>query len=115
MHARERIIRERFARRACADCGHLYTPADVLVLARRRSAWIVLVTCGYCDRRGIFVVTFPRGAPGPGEQWEPKESPIVDLPVDNLKVPGAPITSDDVASMREFLGRFDGNFQRIFA
>ncbi len=115
MHARERIIRERFARRVCGDCGHPYTAKDVLVLAHRQSAWIVLVTCAYCDRRGIFVVTFPAGAPEGGEQWEPEEAPLEDLGADGLELSRGPISAEDVASMREFLSRFDGNFRRIFA
>jgi hypothetical protein len=76
---------------------------------------MVLVTCGQCDHRGIFVVTFPSGAAHPGEPWEADEPAIDGLRADDLEVPDAPISAEDVASMREFLSRFDGNFRRIFA
>lgn len=62
VHAHERIIRDRFTRNTCATCGVYHTADDVLVLARRSRAWLVLVTCHECQRRGIFVVTFPRAA-----------------------------------------------------
>jgi hypothetical protein len=64
MHARERVIRDRFADQACSHCGAHYPPASVVCLAHRRSAWIVMATCGRCERRGIFVVTFPSRSSG---------------------------------------------------
>lgn len=62
VNAQERIIRDRFTRNTCANCGVYHTADDVLVLARRSRAWLVLVSCHECQRRGIFVVTFPRPA-----------------------------------------------------
>ena len=62
VNTHERIIRDRFMRNTCTTCGVYHTADDVLVLARRSRAWLVLVTCHECQRRGIFVVTFPRAA-----------------------------------------------------
>lgn len=59
MHARERIVRERFAEQACTHCGAQYLPEGVVVLARRRSTWMVMATCTQCQQPGLFVVSFP--------------------------------------------------------
>ena len=126
MHARERMIQERFATQTCSECGWLYSPRGVLVLARRRSAWMVLVTCGQCGRRGIFVVSFPT-------HREPSaaDSERSDV-AGTLGTPGAvrraasalpadasqeslPINQDEVDQMHAFLAHFDGDFRRLFA
>ena len=101
MHARERMIQERFATHTCADCGWPYAPRSVLVLARRRSTWMVLVTCAQCGRRGIFVVSFPTHADPAHADSAP---PIAE-----------PISLDEVDRMHAFLATFDGDFRRAFA
>lgn len=58
MHARERIIRERFAGQACGHCGTPYPADGILVLARRPAAWMVMASCHECQNRSIFVVSF---------------------------------------------------------
>ncbi|GAC1476654.1 MAG: hypothetical protein PVSMB4_00450 [Ktedonobacterales bacterium] len=117
MHARERIIRERFATQTCSDCGHAYAQGNVLVLARRRSAWMVLVTCEHCDHRGIYVVSFPSQPQlGPG-QWEAEEPQIASFEPRQPRaerVRRAPVSLDDVTRIRDFLAHFDGNFKRLF-
>lgn len=124
MHARERVIREHFAGHDCSHCGQPQIHAGVLVLARRRDTWLVLVTCPRCDHRGIFVVSFPPAA----GQSDPRLRAInpADLEVRALSPESlaaalpealvAPvITWDDVLQMRTFLQSFDGDFQRAFA
>jgi hypothetical protein len=122
MHARERIIRERFAQQHCQECGASYDEDGILVLARRRSTWMVLVTCKACEHRGIFVVSFPSAL----------DTKAHDAKLDLAAMPGAlaetanvthgagthaangPVTTDEVNQMRDFLADFDGNFQRLF-
>lgn len=58
MHARERIIRERFADQTCGHCGATYPPDGILVLARRPAAWMIMASCHACENRSIFVVSF---------------------------------------------------------
>ena len=58
MHARERIIRDRFAGQTCGHCGEVYPPDGVIVLARRPSAWMVMASCRSCQNRCIYVVSF---------------------------------------------------------
>ena len=119
MHARERMIQERFATQTCSECGWPYSPRGVLVLARRRSAWMVLVTCNQCHRRGIFVVSFPAPPPLPDGTSPKQESVALDggqsTRLDQeSSPPSPPISSADVAQIREFLANFDGDFRRAF-
>jgi len=61
VYAQERLIRDRFSQHACVKCGARHSGDDVLVLARRGAAWLIMLTCTHCQRRGVFVVSFPRG------------------------------------------------------
>lgn len=60
MYSQERHIRDRFSRYACVKCGACHTGDDVIVLARRASAWLIMLTCTQCQRRGVFVVSAPQ-------------------------------------------------------
>ena len=115
MHARERIIRERFATRSCETCGQRYTGGGVLVLARRSTAWMVLVTCAHCEHRGIYVVSFPADPLMAHERWDgPLPTRQVE-PVPPLLARHGPVSVDDVTRMHDFLSRFDGDFRRLFS
>lgn len=125
MHARERIIRERIATQTCEGCGQPYVPGSVLILARRQSAWMVLVSCARCDHRGIFVVSFRHGERSTPDHWRYSDGaahPPDDTAPDPTIAPHsldaivpAPISPDDVQRMREFLTHFDGDFRKLFS
>lgn len=86
MHARERIVRERFAEQTCTHCGAQYPPEGVVVLARRRSTWMVMATCTQCQQPGLFVVSFP-DAHRDAEHTQPHET-LPAAPVDvSLELP----------------------------
>lgn len=138
MHARERIIRDRFAGQACGHCGTPYPPDGILVLARRPAAWMVMAICHECQNRSIFVVSFhemheAQDGHGAGMRIEPPLGehlfPEADLPTDDdtsvlddsvpLSASSSqrspmPVTVSDVADMREFLADFQGDFRSLF-
>ncbi|HEV2403926.1 MAG TPA: hypothetical protein VGR88_00655 [Ktedonobacterales bacterium] len=128
MHPRERVIRDRFAGLACAHCGASYAPSAIVVLARRRTKWMVLACCHSCERQAIFVVTFPEPRAESDAEGQPIGSSDPDLPV-SMNAPShedsphfpqpepvpAAVTIRDVNAMHEFLSHFDGNFQTLFA
>ncbi|HKV85643.1 MAG TPA: hypothetical protein VJN88_13895 [Ktedonobacterales bacterium] len=128
MHPRERVIRDRFAGLACAHCGASYAPSAIVVLARRRTKWMVLACCHSCERQAIFVVTFPEPQSGADTEVHATSDSPIDLP-SSLEVaphkhsptprPPEPVPTAvsirDVNAMHEFLTRFDGNFQTLFA
>lgn len=126
MHPRERVIRDRFSGLACAHCGTMYAQAAIVVLARRRTKWMVLACCHTCDRQAIFVVTFPNsqssGHPA-AQDPTPLTSPLSTFSGDPTS-DGQPIaterasqavSAEDVDTMRQFLSCFDGNFQSLFS
>lgn len=138
MHARERIIRERFAGQACGHCGTPYPPDGILVLARRPAAWMVMAICHECQNRSIFVVSFhetheAQDAHGAGMRIEsplgdqlfpeavlstdsdasPLDDPVTSSSSSPQRAP-VPITASDVADMREFLAGFRGDFHALF-
>ncbi len=128
MHPRERVIRDRFAGLACAHCGASYAPSAIVVLARRRTKWMVLAYCHSCERQAIFVVTFPEPQAGTDAEAQAtgdsradlssaRDLPTRDYPSEFPQpepVPAA-VSVRDVNAMHEFLLRFDGNFQTLFA
>lgn len=135
MHARERIIRDRFAGQACGHCGQLYPPDGVIVLARRPSAWMVMASCRQCQNRCIYVVSFHDSRPGisihpsdtaqflpddflPSASTFSSPSPFTNSPSDPPDTPphsSTSITRADVAAIHRFLEHFDGNFRGFFA
>lgn len=127
MHVREHMIRERFATRCCEGCGHPYALGTILILVRRPAAWLVLASCGECERRCIYLVSFGETTRG-AEDSRPahrSSAPLNIQPTDALNALDAeaqnrlfadtPITARDVANMRAFLTDFDGDFRRLFA
>jgi len=134
VHARERIIRSRFTEHECGRCHAHFTEDSVTVLARRRSTWMVMACCPRCQRRALYVVSFPDAQsldqqvriaapdifPNSFLSSAPGSDPLQDdllAPSDHsaAKLPPLPITSADVNAMHDFLQRFDGDFRTLFA
>ena len=123
MHVRERMIRARFATQMCEGCGSSYAQGTVLVLARRPAAWLVLASCGKCEHRCIYLVSFPDAGQGIGavdsqsaelrEHAHPGE--VLDRAREVETHEDVPISDADVAAMHSFLAHFDGDFRRVFA
>jgi hypothetical protein len=144
LHGQERILRERFARLACVACGASHHLDDMLVLAQRGSRWLVLLTCWQCQRRGIFVASFPQPTtpreaadtcepqPAPSsisptiaQHWLipsptslsddfPDDLPGMAHPFPAHPLEDAPVTTGDVESVRHFLEGFNGDFRTLF-
>ena len=127
MHGQEDIIRERFSHDPCGSCGATQRREDVIILAHRGPRWLVLLTCWRCQRRGIFIATFPHGertsstygVPVEAQPGSYSDSPIsADKPsLTSLTLPSSdtsPITPGDVDAMRRFLLSFNGDFQTLF-
>lgn len=127
MRDQEDIIRQRFSHDSCGSCGAMQRQDDVIILAHRGPRWMVFVTCWRCQRRGIFIATFPRGeraSPTFDLSRDTQPPPFNDAPVSAdrpsftpLALPSAdssPITLGDVDAMRRFLLNFNGDFQALF-
>src|SRR5262245_62895218 len=89
------MIRARFVEHVCGHCGTHYTPESVLVLARRRSAWMVMASCPHCQRHGLFVVSFPEQSAmvdGKDAHEEPAIYPNTFLPPSSAQIMPPPPT-----------------------
>ncbi len=140
VQGQERILRDRFARLDCVACGSHHRPDDMLVLAQRGSRWLILLTCWQCQRRGIFVASFPHTAKSPESltlldaldtpqpmyenptttDWRSPSSIPLSHDAPGFVGPYSPhpnegaVTSGDVESIRHFLEGFDGDFRTLF-
>jgi hypothetical protein len=141
VQGQEHILRDRFAQDVCAVCGAYHRPDDMHVLARRGSRWLILLTCWQCQRRGIFVASFPpvgqasqsieppNGVDAPTvypqpspSHWQTPSSPfplINDAPSilgshASSSTPDLAISASDVDSIRRFLEGFNGDFRTLF-
>ena len=141
MRGQEHILREQFAQFICVTCGATHRPGDMHVLAQRGSRWLLLLTCWQCQRRGIFVASFPRVESGPktGESLDNADAPTIFPPSSaspwQIAVSPSPrigdtpssisaypttsssdsaVTVGDVDSIRQFLEGFNGDFHTLF-
>ena len=127
VRGQEDILRERFSHDPCGSCGAPQRREDVIILAHREPRWLVLVTCWRCQRRGIFIATFPRGKPSsatpplsldtPSHAFTDASAPSDRPSLTPLPFPSAdtsPITLGDVDAMRHFLLSFNGDFRTLF-
>ncbi len=96
MHTHDDTLRKQLSRRPCSVCHTSGEPASFLVLAKRKSSWLVLVICSKCHHRAIYLAHFSQKEKHPNSQF-----PI-------------PISNADVISMRNFLSAFNGDFVSLF-
>lgn len=123
MYARERIIRDRFAQRSCGRCGAHYTAESVVILARRPSHWMAMVSCPGCSQRNVYLISFADAESTDTAQTA--QTAHADAATDTPLAPPAahspltpsilPISDADVAAMHAFLQHFSGDFQTLFS
>lgn len=115
MYARERIIRDRFAQRSCGRCGMQYSAESVVILARRPSHWMVMVSCPHCSQRNVYLISFAE-AESAAASGDAPDTPLAPPPASPDPIPSIqPITESDVAAMHDFLQHFSGDFQTLFS
>src|SRR5262245_261641 len=89
------MIRARFVEDVCGHVGTHYTPEGVVVLARRRSAWMVRASFPHCQRHGFSVVPFPNQSPvvdgkDPHKEQAIYPNPFLPPPPSRLRPPHLP-------------------------
>lgn len=119
MYARERIIRDRFAHRSCGRCGAQYSAESVVILARRPSHWMVMVSCPHCPQRNVYLISFGEAESASAHASfsdDAADNPLASPPSPPALAPSIqPITASDVAAMHDFLQHFSGDFQTLFS
>jgi hypothetical protein len=114
---REDLI-EIASRRRCIVCRRPYGRKGVRILGRRDEAWLVAVTCDYCQAQGLMVATLDSEEETINltRRTDTRPKVMYDVSYEEWlafqEMP--PISEDDVLDMHLFLKDFDGDFKKLF-
>lgn len=113
----KRIVLNRMER--CTVCHRLFAPDDIQVLSRKDDMWMMVVECDECHARNFVAAVLGDGDPDQAQLALRRLSQGFDEPdMDAISAPSATelpaVSVDDVVDMHEFLGTFDGDFDRLF-
>ncbi len=92
----------------CHVCRRCFERDHVRLAARQEQLWIVSVRCSLCRNQQVFWIAL---------KDDQEETLLEDVSQreDREFATMAPIDSDDVLDMHEFLQAFSGDFQRLFS
>ena len=114
MHPNEDEIKDLMTGVACAGCGTTYHRSGVEVLGHRSDLWFLRVRCEGCDSSGLVAAILkPTGSSSTAVEMSPPTPREVSQRLDRAPAPG-PISTTEVARMRDFLDTFDGDFKTLF-
>jgi hypothetical protein len=104
-------LRSQLTEFSCATCGQTYVRSRIRVLAQRDDLWFVSLRCAKCGSSALGLVTV-KDADDEAET----ATFVSDLTdTDRARLgDGEPVDSDDLIEAHRFLGRFDGDFRRLF-
>lgn len=112
----KRIVLNRMER--CSVCHHTFAADDIQILSRRDDMWMMVVECTECHARNFVAAVLGDGDPDEAQLALRRLSQGFgesEIETQISKTPLAPsISTDDVIDIHEFLGAFDGDFQRLF-
>ncbi len=112
----KRIVLNRMER--CAVCHNSFSPDDIHVLSRRDDMWMMVVQCDECQARNFVAAVLGDGDPDEAQLALRQLSlGYDDSELEALTEMAArpdPVSAHDVVDMHEFLGEFDGDFQKLF-
>jgi hypothetical protein len=103
-------LRNQLTSFSCSSCGRAYRSSHIRVVAQRDELFFVDLACKRCGAESLAIVTVAGDDLDVGDLADAAAS-LSEAAPDVL----APVVSgDDLLAMHEFLGRFDGDFQRLF-
>jgi hypothetical protein len=104
----EQKLKQLISSYRCHVCRRCFERDHVRLAARHEQLWIVSVRCSLCRNQQVFWIAL---------KDDKGESVLQDVSQreDQQFAAMAPITSDDVLDMHEFLGSFSGDFRRLFS
>jgi hypothetical protein len=105
-------LRSQLTTFSCATCGQSYVRSRIRVLAQRDDLWFVSLRCVKCGSSALGLVTV-KDADEDEAETTAFFSDLTDSDRDRL-AEGLPVDSDDLIEAHRFLGRFDGDFRRLF-
>ena len=118
-----RIVLERLG--TCRVCHREHRGEDVRVISQKPDVWMMVVECPDCHSRSFVAAVVDEQQADDAkialrrlasEQLHTEFSfGTGPTPAEQPEQTTAPVTSDDVTDMAEFLETFDGDFKRLFA
>jgi hypothetical protein len=105
-------LRSQLTTFSCASCGQSYVRSRIRVLAQRDDLWFVSLRCAKCGSSALGLVTV-KDADEEASETAPLFSDLTDADRERL-ADGPTVDSDDLIEAHRFLGRFDGDFRRLF-
>jgi hypothetical protein len=103
----ERLLKQLISTFRCSVCRRGFDREHVRVAARHEQLWIVSVRCALCRNQQVFWVALKENGDLTDlrDLTEAEEEQFATM---------APVTSDEVLDMHEFLRGFNGDFKRLF-
>ena len=103
----EHLLKQLISTYRCSVCRRSFDRDHVRVAARHDQLWIVSVRCGLCRNQQVFWVKLKENG---------AETVLRDLSYEEEEqfAAMAPVNSDEVLDMHEFLRDFGGDFKRLF-
>ena len=95
---------------SCSSCGRAYRSSHIRVVAQRDELFFVDLACKRCGAESLAIVTVEGAELDVGDLADAAAV----LSEQALDDDGPAVSGDDLIAMHEFLGRFDGDFQRLF-
>ena len=91
----------------CRVCGETQDPKRAEVLGEKDGALVVRLNCGRCGEQSTVALM---------QRTEERPRPIRDFQRGEWRRfrDGEPVSWDDVLTLHQFLGTFDGDFRRLF-
>jgi hypothetical protein len=105
--SQERLLKQLISTFRCSTCRRGFDREHVRVAARHEQLWIVSVRCGLCRNQQIFWVALK------DSEAESILRDVTDAEQEHFSAM-APVTTDEVLDMHEFLEDFNGNFKDLF-
>jgi hypothetical protein len=104
----EQKLKQLISSYRCHVCRRSFERDHVRLAARHEQLWIVSVRCSLCRNQQVFWIAL---------KDDQEEAILQDVSrgEDEEFAAMAPISSDDVLDMHEFLSAFSGDFRRLFS
>lgn len=106
-------LRSQLTTFSCASCGQSYVRSRIRVLAQRDDLWFVSLRCVKCGSSALGLVTVKDGDDEAETETPIFQSDLTDTDRARL-AESPPVDADDLIETHRFLGRFDGDFRRLF-
>jgi hypothetical protein len=104
----EQKLKQLISSYRCHVCRRCFEQDHVRLAARHEQLWIVSVRCSLCRNQQVFWIALK-------DNQDEAILQDVSSQEDEEFAAMAPITSDDVLDMHEFLRAFSGDFRRLFS